>query len=233
MKTISRTFLIYQVLAAAFVLHAQPKIQVVEGANIDLGKIYRGTTAERKVTIKNVGTKTLELGKVEASCGCTGTLLSSDHLQPGETGTLLIKFNSKNFTGPVRKTVTVNSNAADSPRTRITFTASVIEEITLSEPRFMFRNAEVGLRNTASITVTNNAKEKLELTGYKTDLPGFSLKLPVGPIEPGQSVDLVAEYKPEKAIRSLSKALSIETSSKRQPELSVYIFGNVKEWKFE
>ncbi|MCZ6776687.1 MAG: DUF1573 domain-containing protein, partial [Ignavibacteria bacterium] len=185
------------------------------------------------VTIKNVGTKTLVLGRVEASCGCTGTFLSSGRLEPGEVGTLLIRFDSKNFTGPIRKTVTVNSNAADAPRTRITFTASVIEEITLSEPRFMFKDAEVGLRNTASITVTNNAKEKLELTGYKTDLSGFSLKLPLEPIEPGQSVDLVAEYKPEKAIRVLSKTLSIETSSKRQPELSVYIFGNVKEWKFE
>ena len=233
MRKVSVILSAAQIFLATCVLHAQPKIEVVEGTNIDLGTIYRGTTAEKKVTIKNVGTKTLELGKVEASCGCTGTLLSSDHLQPGQTGTLLIKFNSKNFIGPVRKTVTVNSNAADAPRTRITFTASVIEEITLSEPRFMFKDAEVGLRNTASITVTNNAKEKLELTGYKTDLSGFALKLPLEPIEPGQSVDLVAEYKPEKAIRVLSKTLSIETSSKRQPELSVYIFGNVKEWKFE
>jgi hypothetical protein len=233
MRILSRIFLVSQVLAAACILHAQPKIEFVEGTKVDLGTIYRGTTAEKKLTIRNVGTKTLEVGKVEVSCGCTGTLLSSDHLKPGETGTLLITFNSKNFKGPVHKTVTVNSNAKDSPRTSITFTASVVEEITLSESRFMFKNAEVGLQSTASITVTNNANEKLRLTGYKTELPGFSLKLPSEPIEPGQTVQLVAEYKPEQAARVLSKALSIETSSKRQPELSVYIFGNVKEWKFE
>ena len=72
----------------------------------DLGKIDRGVVAKKELTIKNAGTEKLVLGNVEVSCGCTGTVVSNKELLPGDTTSLLITFNSKNFNGPVHKTVT-------------------------------------------------------------------------------------------------------------------------------
>jgi hypothetical protein len=213
--------------------YGQPRLQVVEGTKLDLGSVNRGTVVEKKVSLMNTGSDTLILGKVEASCGCTGTLVSRDRIAPGESGTILITFNSRNFNGPVHKTIAVNSNSVDAPRTTIEFTATVIEEVSLSQSQFWFREAEVGRTSFATITVTNNSKQKLGLSIAKVELAGFSLRLPEKPIEPGASAELVAEFTPKTATRILSSVVSLKTTSTAQPELFIQVFGSVKEFKFE
>jgi hypothetical protein len=212
-------------------VQAQPRM-VIEGNKFDIDTLMAGSIVEKKITLKNAGSEKLTISKVEASCGCTGTLLSSETLKPGESGELLITFNSKGFSGQVHKTVSVTSNDPQTPKGVITFTGFVIEEILLSESRFMFKDAMVGERKTANVTLTNNSKETLELMDYTTTLAGFTLKYPSS-VKPKETVQLVAEFVPKEAKKVLSSNVAIKTSSKSKPELLLYVFGNVKEWKFE
>jgi hypothetical protein len=71
------------------------------------------------------------------------------------------------------------------------------------------------------------------ITGYKTKLEGFVLKYPKSKIAPGESADLIGEYTPAKTVPVLSDGVTISTSSAAQPEVFLYIFGTVKEFKFE
>ena len=230
MKTL-HTLVILFCTAAATAL-AQPALEIVGGTSFDFGSVSKGTIVEKKMTLKNSGTETLELGRVDASCGCTGTILSDQKIGPGKTGTLQITFNSRNFSGPVHKTVTVHSNAPSSPATMLTFTANVIEEITLNPPQIWFRDAQVGVVSTSVITIRNQGKGPLRLTGAKTQLEGFSLKLPEGAIEPGAAAQIVAEYKPSTARPVLSDGVFVTTTNSAQPQLFIQIYGNVKEFKF-
>jgi hypothetical protein len=212
---------------------AQPKLVVVEGQKFDLGTIFRGTVANHQLTLKNTGTEPLRLGPIEASCGCTGAIVSNENLQPGESGTLAITFNSKNFSGQVHKTVTVKTSPATDPTMLIEFTATVIDEITLSPQQFWFKDADVGRKNRIVITVTNNGKEPLRLTGWRSPLAGFTLTLPSGPIENGKSAEITAEFTPEKASPIISDAVFLNTSNPRQPEVYLPVYGNAREFKFE
>jgi hypothetical protein len=220
-------------LVAAANLHAQPKLTILEGPKFDLGGIYRGAVVQKRLTLKNTGNQSLSIGRVDVSCGCTGTVLSHSDLAPGDTSSLVITFSSKNFTGPVHKTVTVNSNAPEAPQTRIDFTATVIEEVSIAPAQFFFKDAEAGRVATAAITVKNGGDKPLNLTGYRTGLAGFSLKLPPAPIKPGESAQVVAEFKPKNAMPVLSDGVFLNTSSQNQSEIYIYVFGNVKEFKFE
>jgi len=233
MKTISPKHLLLLLAAVATSLSAQPKLSVVEGTKLDLGTVSRGTVVEKRVSLKNIGTDTLIIGKVDVSCGCTGTVVSSSHIAPGETGTLLITFNSKNFTGGVHKSVSVNSNAKDSPATTIEFTANIIEEVAVSPTTIWFKDAVNGQTATATLKVKNSGKEKLTLTGFSTPLADFFLKLPSQPIDTGKTVDVVAEYKPKSAQQLINNTVVLKTSNKSQPEVSIPIYGNVKEFKFQ
>jgi len=220
-------------LVAAASLHAQPKLVIVEGAKFDLGSVYRGAVVQKHLTLKNTGNQPLSVGRVDVSCGCTGTVLSHSDLAPGDTSSLLITFNSKNFTGPVHKTVTVNSNSPEAPQTRIDFTATVIEEVSITPAQFFFKDAETGRKATATLTVKNGSDKPLALTGYRTQLAGFALKLPSAPIKPGESAQVVAEFTPKNAMPVLSDGVFLNTSSTNQSEIYIYVFGNVKEFKFE
>ena len=212
---------------------AQPAIHIADGKSFDLGTILRGTVVEHKLTIANKGTEVLELGDIEASCGCTGTMLSRNNIRPGETGTLSITFNSRNFSGKVHKTVAIQSNAANEPRLVVEFTAVVIDEILVSPGHIWFKDAEVSRKSRMSLTVKNNGKEPLKLTGWRCQLAGFSLIIPADPIEPGENATLEAEFVPAKAAPILSDGVFLQTSNPRQSEVFIPIYGNAREFKFE
>jgi hypothetical protein len=220
-------------LAASCYLHAQPKVDVVGGSKLDLGSIYRGAVVEKQVVLKNSGSAVLEVGQVEASCGCTGAIVSDSKVEPGNTAVLKITFNSKNFSGTVHKTVTINSNAANEPRQVVEFTAKIIDEIAMSAAQLWFKDAEVGKKATVTLIVTNNGTEALKLTGTRSALSGLTVKLPAGAIDPGKTATITAEYVAAKAVPILSDGVFLQTNNARQPEVYVPVYGNVKEFKFE
>lgn len=221
------------ILLAAGLAHAQPKIEVVGGTYLNFGKIYRGKIAERIVTVKNTGTETLQLGQIQASCGCTGTVVSNTSIPPGKTGEIKITFNSTNFSDSIHKSVTINSNAANAPQVVVQFAGYVVQEISVTPQQFWFKDAEVGRPTWATIKLVNNSSEPITLTSYQTGLQGFSLKLPTEPVKPGQTIDLTATLTATKATQVLNDGVSIKTSSKNQPDVFVRIFGSVKEFKFQ
>ncbi|MFL9845112.1 DUF1573 domain-containing protein [Flavobacterium rhizosphaerae] len=61
----------------------------------------------------NTGDAPLIITDVKSSCGCTVPSKPTDPIQPGKTGTIEVKYNM--HTGPIRKTITVMSNAANVP----------------------------------------------------------------------------------------------------------------------
>lgn len=215
------------------ILVAQPKLHVNEGTKLSLGTIYRGQVIERTVTLKNIGTDTLMLGKVDVSCGCTAAMVSSDRIPKGGTGTLKITFNSRNFAGEIHKSVTVNSNSADSPATVIEFTGTVVNEIELTPMQLFLKEAETGRTTTVTFKIRNNGKEPLQLKGFRTPLEGFSVALPEAALKPGSELELTAEFTPKKAIQLISDGVFITTSNPNQPEVYLPIFGSVKESKFQ
>ena len=85
-------------------LHSQPALTVVGGTRFSFGDITSTSPVERIVTLRNTGTDTLVIEDVLAICGCTGTLLSSDHIAPHDSGSLSISFNPGSFSGKVLRT---------------------------------------------------------------------------------------------------------------------------------
>jgi hypothetical protein len=208
---------------------AQPKISIEGGTKIDMGTIDRGTPGEKKLTIKNMGTDTLILGAVEVSCGCTGTVVSSNHIAPGGTGELLITFNSVGYVGEVHKSVTVNSNDSSSARTVIGFTATVVEEVAVNPRQLFFRDAEVGKVDTFNLSITNAGKKPFSVTGYQCALAGLTLDIPKEPVKPSETVRIKGEFKPKEARSVLTDLVAIQTSSKKQPEINIFIYGAIRE----
>ena len=212
---------------------AQPKISVIGGTKFNLGTVDRGQVAQKKVTVKNIGTDTLILGNVEVSCGCTGTVVSNSRLGPGKSGEVQISFNSSGFSGEVHKSVTINSNSSDNPKTVVEFTALVVEEVLLEPRALYFRTSQMGKVDTFSITVRNGGKEDFQVTGYNATLAGLTLNVPKEPVHPNETVRISGEFNPKEAKNVITDNLIIQTSSKKQPEITIPVLGAVKEFQFK
>ena len=93
---------------------------------IDYGEIKKGSDGVRVFEFKNTGTAPLVIEDVKSSCGCTVPKKPEEPVMPGETGKIEVKYDTKRV-GPIRKTVTVYSNAEE-PVKALKIKGTVIDE---------------------------------------------------------------------------------------------------------
>ena len=91
-----------------------PKIQFNEQEH-NYGTIQKGGDGSCQFTFTNEGNEPLILSNVKASCGCTTPSWTKEPVMPGQSGTIKVTYNTKNL-GSFNKTVTVTSNAINTPR---------------------------------------------------------------------------------------------------------------------
>ena len=83
---------------------------------VDYGEVDYGSDGVREFTFTNTGDDVLIIARVYSTCGCTIPKKPKDPIQPGETGVIEVKYDTKRA-GPIRKTITVYSNASETPYT--------------------------------------------------------------------------------------------------------------------
>lgn len=114
MKTIVTFFALF--LAINLSLKAQDNGPIIDFTSVvvDYGDIAKGSDGIRVFEFTNTGTEPLIISKVYSSCGCTIPKKPEAPIAPGEKGEIQVKYDT-NRVGPIRKTITVNSNATDTP----------------------------------------------------------------------------------------------------------------------
>ena len=96
----------------SFSVNAQDKVAKIEfkTETIDYGTIEKGADGVRVFEFTNTGEAPLIVSKVTSSCGCTVPKWSKEPILPGKTGEIQVKYDT-NRVNPIRKTITVISNA--------------------------------------------------------------------------------------------------------------------------
>ena len=94
-------------------MFAQAKIEFKNNdTTIDYGTVSKETdNGIRSFEFKNVGNAPLIITNVQSTCGCTIPTKPTEPIMPGKTGKIDVKYNMN--PGPIRKTITVESNASN------------------------------------------------------------------------------------------------------------------------
>ena len=79
---------------------------------VDYGNIAKGSDGVRVFEFTNTGDAPLKITDVKSSCGCTVPKKPEGPIAPGESSTIEVKYDT-NRVGPIRKTITVYSNASE------------------------------------------------------------------------------------------------------------------------
>lgn len=107
-----------------------PKIEFKAKDNtIDYGTVTKkGDNGVRSFEFTNTGDAPLIITNVLSTCGCTVPTKPEAPIMPGKTGKIEIKYNMA--PGPIRKTITVESNAVnyDSGRVALKIKGEVIAD---------------------------------------------------------------------------------------------------------
>lgn len=94
---------------------ATPKDSIVFAATThDYGTIVQSSDGSCVFAFTNKGKAPIVLNDVKASCGCTVPEWTRTPVAPGEKGSIKVTYNTNNI-GAFTKSITVNSNAVNSP----------------------------------------------------------------------------------------------------------------------
>ena len=111
----------------SFSVNAQDKVAKIDFKTdtIDYGTIEKGADGVRVFEFTNTGEAPLIVSKVSSSCGCTVPKWSKEPILPGKTGEIQVKYDT-NRVNPIRKTITVISNA-DTPTVALKIKGTVVD----------------------------------------------------------------------------------------------------------
>ena len=106
---------------------AQEKVAKIEFKTdtIDYGTIEKGSDGIRVFEFTNTGNAPLIISSVKSTCGCTIPKKPDGPIMPDETGQIEVKYDT-NRVNPIRKTITVTSNA-DTPTIALKIKGEVID----------------------------------------------------------------------------------------------------------
>lgn len=111
---------------AGFAVQAQETAKIeFKSEVIDYGEIQKGSDGVRVFEFTNTGTVPLVITDVTSSCGCTIPEKPEGPIAPGKSGEIKVKYDTSK-TGPIRKTITVYSNA-DVPAKSIKIKGRVLD----------------------------------------------------------------------------------------------------------
>ena len=116
-----KKYILIAVLSMNAAVFAQkgPKIEFKDKDNtIDYGKVNKeDDNGLRTFVFTNTGDQPLIIKEAKSTCGCTVPTFSKESIAPGKTGSIDVKYNMN--PGPIRKTITVETNAVNVEEGRV------------------------------------------------------------------------------------------------------------------
>lgn len=203
-----------------------PKIQFATPVH-DFGQIKGGEIVKYTYVFTNTGGATLEVSNVHASCGCTTAGEWTRQVQPGQTGSIPIQFDSGNFSGQVGKSITVTCNDPSQPTVTLEIKGKIWKTIEVT-PQFATLNlTSEAPSNATTVRIVNNEEAPLKLDAPQSSNPAFAVELTTN--QPGKEFQLIVKTVPPLPTGNVQGQVTVKTSSTNLPVISVTAWANVQQ----
>jgi len=150
-------------------------------------------------------------------------------VKPGESGKIPIKISTKKGSGPLSKSITVNTNIAGKDATlRLTIKGEVWQPVQVSPPSAAFGRITAAQANDdipRKLTIINNIEGELKLTNVRSTSPSF--KAEIKPLEPGKKFELLVSIVPPLKEGNNTGKITIETGLEEPATIEVPVYAFV------
>ena len=172
---------------------AGPKLEVAEPI-FQFGQRERGETVEHTFVLKNTGDEPLSITRVQASCGCTSTQLAGKEVPPGKETKLDAKLSLKFQSGPLKRTILIETNDPVHPQTIVSLVGVAHSRMKIEPPALSLK-AIVGVSEALG-TVEVKGIEGLKFNITKIETSDAKVAATVAILKPGEAYRVSVEIKP-------------------------------------
>ncbi len=92
-----------------------PPILLIEQPDFDWGSALQGEIMRHSFTIENKGGAPMTITQVKPGCGCTTAAKPEKPIEPGQKDVVTLEIDTKKFSGQIKKTADVITNASPTP----------------------------------------------------------------------------------------------------------------------
>lgn len=165
---------------------APPLMEVVD-PDFSWGATLQGEVVKHTFKILNKGGAPLIVTQVKPSCGCTTAAKPEQPIPPGESGEVTLQVDTKKFTGQIKKTADIYSNAGTNS-VKVSLAGRVDPFFTL-EPATPKIDVIRGIAATpAKVSLKRSSTIPLKVKEVKTD--SKVLKASIAELVPAESFEL-------------------------------------------
>jgi hypothetical protein len=157
-----RSFLFSCALGASLAPQAFAQVQVqpvarqmiaAEQRTFDFGTVARSAKTEHRFEITNIYQQDMHISGIRASCGCTTPIIETEWIKPGETGTILARFNTGTFTGQKQATLTVTIDRPVRTELQLNVRGYIRSDIVFNPGEVNFGAIEEGTEKNLEVTL--------------------------------------------------------------------------------
>jgi Abnormal spindle-like microcephaly-assoc'd, ASPM-SPD-2-Hydin len=188
-------------------------------ASVSFGKVVVGASGSASVNLSNTGSASVTIS--QASVTGTGFSMvgspTGQTIPPGQSFSFTAQF-SPTSVGNATGTISVASNASNSPMTIALTGAGTVPGLGVSPGAVNFKGIVVGNIGTATLNLSNTGSAAVTISQASVTGTGFTISgLAAGlTIQPGQNSSFAAQFQPT-STGSASGSISISSNSPNSP----------------
>jgi hypothetical protein len=213
-------------------IHAQDWLRAAippEARAFDFGTVARAAKTEHRFMIKNNHASDLHIHSVRASCGCTTPIIETEFIKPGETGSILARFNTGTFTGKKAATLTVSIDKPVYTELQLTVKGYIRSDVVVNPGEVNFGEVPVGEPQNVDVTLDYAGRSDWSLVGAESPLDFVDVKFEELSRAGGRvSYKISASLSPDAPLGVLQNQLLLKTNDRNLTSVPIRFMANVQ-----
>jgi hypothetical protein len=202
----------------------------------DFGEIEEGVEPQHTFILTNDGSAPLTLRSVRPSCGCTTPSFTTEAIEPGKTGEIVVAFDSNGRPGPFRKSIRITAETGGEMIDETLYITGDVKQQTLAsgvpQGSVLFDKDAFDLgtvstdRQVSHVFKMQHAGGRpIRITEAKSYPDGLDIEVPTTPVFADDLVDVRVTVPAGAAQGAFDYAIVITTDDAQQPVKSLRLRG--------
>lgn len=205
----------------------------------DFGAIEEGRTVAYTFVLTNRGGEPLTLRSVRPSCGCTTPSFTTEPIEPGGAGEIVVEFDSQGRPGPFRKSIGVTAVAGEKTVNETLYITGDVQQPGLAggvvQGHLLFDTDAHDFGPVAAdqqishvFKVQHTGDRPIRISEATTYPEGLHVAFPDGPIFADDLVDVRVTVPAGIASGDFDYAIVLKTDDADQPSKSLRLTGTMR-----
>ncbi len=143
----------------------------------DFETVARGAVVEYDFVFENIYEEDVHISAVRSSCGCTNPTVINPSLKTWEKGIVRAKFNTRNFLGEKKATVTVVIDKPFPAEVQLSVRGFIRQDVVIHPGQVEFGEVDAGADATQTVKIVYAGRDSWRLRNVETPGDFFDIKL--------------------------------------------------------